>query len=131
MARKQRKPTANDISRMTNIIVNFVSDYREKMISGEVEWTDCITMHKWDLGELYFSMLKTQQVINDVRFKCWNSDEKLIGNIYLKKEVSEVLIDVKLADKNMTRRENWCIVSFMKVVAMCKCLLMKVKQWRY
>ena len=93
MGRKQRKPTANDISRMTNIIVNFVSDYREKMKSGEVEWTDCITMHKWDLGEFYFSMLKTPQVINDVRFKCWNSDEEMIDNIYLKKEVLDVLID--------------------------------------
>ena len=47
---------------------------------------------------IYFSMLKTPQVINDVRFKCWDSDERMINNIYLKKEVLDVLIDVKLAD---------------------------------
>lgn len=92
MAKKRRKPTADDILRIITIIVDFISDYREKMRSREVEWTDCITMHQWDLGEFYFSLLKTKEVISNVRYKCMDSEE-MIDNIYLKKKGLDVYID--------------------------------------
>ena len=92
MAKKRRKPTADDILRITTIIVDFISDYREKMRNGEVKWTNRITLYQQDLGEFFFSMLKQKEVMIDVRYKCFDSGE-MIDGIYLKKKGLDVYID--------------------------------------
>lgn len=92
MAKKRRKPTADDILRITTIIVDFISDYREKMRNGEVKWTNRITLYQQDLGEFIFSMLKETEVMIEVRDKCYDSGE-MIDGIYLKKNGVDVYID--------------------------------------
>lgn len=90
---KKKKPTECDMIRIAGFIIDFVSDCREKMRRGEIDWTDCIVMNIFDLGGRYFfDMLKNPSVRSFVNLKCQDSDQ-MIDNIRLTKTGLEVYID--------------------------------------
>lgn len=90
---KKKNPTEWDMTRIALMIIDLVSDCREKMQRGEIDRTDCIVMNIFDLGGRYFfDMLKNPSVRSFVNLKCQDSDQ-MIDNIRLTKTGLEVYID--------------------------------------
>lgn len=91
--RKKKNPTEWDMIRIAGLIIDFVSDCREKMQRDEIDKTDCIGMNIFDLGgRYYFDMLKDPSVRSFVNLKCQGSGQ-MIDNIRLTKTGLEVYVD--------------------------------------